>query len=60
MFKEEDVEEDYVDSDFDADENEMETNNDNEQGDDNDEETERKRNVKRGVFTKAYKVKIFS
>ena len=51
--KEEDIEEDYVDSDFDADENEPENND---EGQNDDEETKRKRNVKRGVFTKAYKV----
>jgi hypothetical protein len=39
MFKEEDIEEDYVDSDFDADENELE-NNEEAQGDENDEEIE--------------------
>ena len=51
--KEEDIEEDYVDSDFDIDENEEQ--DEKAENDDDEDETKRKRS-KRGVVTKAYKV----
>lgn len=55
MAKEEDIEEDYVDSDFDIDENEDEPVEVD--GDEEDEEKRRLRALKRrGVITKAYKV----
>lgn len=54
VFKEEDVEEDVVDSDFDIDENE-DANNEV-LGDEEGEEA--KKRPKRGVFTKAYKVRV--
>ena len=55
MTKEEDIEEDYVDSDFDIDENEDEPVE--VEGDEEDEEKRRLRALKRrGVITKAYKV----
>lgn len=50
--QEEDFEEDYVDSDFDIDENE----DVNDEANEDDDELKRKRS-KRGVVTKAYKVK---
>ena len=56
VFKEEDVEEDVVDSDFDMDENEENEENNNHNNDE-DEESRRNRRVRRGggVVTKAYK-----
>lgn len=55
-FKEEDAEDDIIDSDFDADENEMDQNNDENQEQNGDEESKKKR--RQGVFTKAYKEPI--
>ena len=58
LAKEEDFEEDYVDSDFDLDENEKD---ENEAQDDEDDESKKKRSAsKRGVVTKAYKVSLFN